>query len=312
MVKEDRSDWVAVAPETTSTTSNKIAPPTTAYQFYQRANTSHIKAELFDNTKVDIGQLTKEVSTRWKALSPSQKKEYEELAQQDLERYQKESEERDAAVLERREQLQKDHAAVREGRRHDRAAPMVNDGPRNHKPKIKKVEDISQRPDLVEAKADQAKRRLEFLLKQSDIFGHFGNVKSESIKKKARKEGDDDEEKEEHSSSPTPGIVRQPSRDMSEQDVDEQQEERDEADEHEATYLTVQPSSLMGKMRQYQLEGLNWMIRLQENGVNGILADEMGLGKVCLLVIGDVCRIIVAWVVGFHCLFMELLVCHDA
>jgi len=27
-------------------------------------------------------------------------------------------------------------------------------------------------------------------------------------------------------------------------------------------------------------EGLNWMIRLQENGVNGILADEMGLGKV--------------------------------
>jgi SWI/SNF-related matrix-associated actin-dependent regulator of chromatin subfamily A member 5 len=26
-------------------------------------------------------------------------------------------------------------------------------------------------------------------------------------------------------------------------------------------------------MRDYQLEGLNWMIRLQENGVNGILAD---------------------------------------
>ncbi|GMH92811.1 hypothetical protein TL16_g12458, partial [Triparma laevis f. inornata] len=33
------------------------------------------------------------------------------------------------------------------------------------------------------------------------------------------------------------------------------------------------------KMRPYQLEGLNWMIRLQEHGVNGILADEMGLGK---------------------------------
>ena len=31
--------------------------------------------------------------------------------------------------------------------------------------------------------------------------------------------------------------------------------------------------------RSYQLEGLNWMIRLQENGINGILADEMGLGK---------------------------------
>lgn len=32
-------------------------------------------------------------------------------------------------------------------------------------------------------------------------------------------------------------------------------------------------------MRPYQLEGLNWMIKLQENGINGILADEMGLGK---------------------------------
>ena len=32
-------------------------------------------------------------------------------------------------------------------------------------------------------------------------------------------------------------------------------------------------------VRSYQLEGLNWMIRLQENGINGILADEMGLGS---------------------------------
>lgn len=55
--------------------------------------------------------------------------------------------------------------------------------------------------------------------------------------------------------------------DNANQDVDE--EERKEVDEHEATYLTTQPSTLGGgKMRQYQLEGLNWMIRLQENGVS--------------------------------------------
>ncbi|CAG8733575.1 18687_t:CDS:2, partial [Acaulospora morrowiae] len=34
-----------------------------------------------------------------------------------------------------------------------------------------------------------------------------------------------------------------------------------------------------GTMRDYQLQGLNWMISLFENGINGILADEMGLGK---------------------------------
>ena len=36
-----------------------------------------------------------------------------------------------------------------------------------------------------------------------------------------------------------------------------EEEERQEVDEHEATYLTTQPSTLRGKMRQYQLEGLN-------------------------------------------------------
>ncbi|OJD32200.1 swi snf chromatin remodeling complex component [Diplodia corticola] len=34
-----------------------------------------------------------------------------------------------------------------------------------------------------------------------------------------------------------------------------------------------------GTMRSYQLEGLEWLTSLYENGLNGILADEMGLGK---------------------------------
>ena len=42
-------------------------------------------------------------------------------------------------------------------------------------------------------------------------------------------------------------------------------------------YLTEQPASLSGgcRMHKYQLEGLNWMIRLHDRGINGILADEM-------------------------------------
>jgi hypothetical protein len=30
-----------------------------------------------------------------------------------------------------------------------------------------------------------------------------------------------------------------------------------------------------GEMRSYQLQGLNWMVSLYHNGLNGILADEM-------------------------------------
>uniref|UniRef100_A0A665TP74 Proliferation-associated SNF2-like protein n=1 Tax=Echeneis naucrates TaxID=173247 RepID=A0A665TP74_ECHNA len=34
-----------------------------------------------------------------------------------------------------------------------------------------------------------------------------------------------------------------------------------------------------GVMRWYQIEGIEWLRMLWENGINGILADEMGLGK---------------------------------
>jgi SNF2 family DNA or RNA helicase len=32
-------------------------------------------------------------------------------------------------------------------------------------------------------------------------------------------------------------------------------------------------------LRDYQLEGLNWLFKLYQSNLNGILADEMGLGK---------------------------------
>ncbi|XP_010546817.1 PREDICTED: probable ATP-dependent DNA helicase CHR12 [Tarenaya hassleriana] len=44
--------------------------------------------------------------------------------------------------------------------------------------------------------------------------------------------------------------------------------------------VTEQPSLLQGgELRTYQLEGLQWMVSLFNNNLNGILADEMGLGK---------------------------------
>lgn len=44
--------------------------------------------------------------------------------------------------------------------------------------------------------------------------------------------------------------------------------------------VTEQPSALVGgELRPYQIEGLQWMLSLFNNNLNGILADEMGLGK---------------------------------
>ena len=41
----------------------------------------------------------------------------------------------------------------------------------------------------------------------------------------------------------------------------------------------AQPKMLSCQLKEYQLKGLNWLVNLYEQGINGILADEMGLGK---------------------------------
>lgn len=141
---------------------------------------------------------------------------------------------------------------------------------------------IAQRQDdLRKERVDQAKRRLEFLLQQSDIFSHFGQVQQDQVKYgltsvaataavagSGKKKGDD---------TAGGGASRRRGTAAADSETLDAQELEQEAVTN-TTYLTTQPSTLgHGEMRAYQLEGLNWMIRLQENGVNGILADEMGL-----------------------------------
>ncbi|XP_037495642.1 chromatin structure-remodeling complex protein SYD [Jatropha curcas] len=44
--------------------------------------------------------------------------------------------------------------------------------------------------------------------------------------------------------------------------------------------IAEQPACLQGgKLREYQMNGLRWLVSLYNNHLNGILADEMGLGK---------------------------------
>ncbi|XP_061423760.1 transcription activator BRG1-like isoform X1 [Lethenteron reissneri] len=50
---------------------------------------------------------------------------------------------------------------------------------------------------------------------------------------------------------------------------------------HAITESVHRQSSLMinGSLKMYQVQGLEWMVSLYNNNLNGILADEMGLGK---------------------------------
>lgn len=107
----------------------------------------------------------------------------------------------------------------------------------------------------------KAKGRLKFLLQQTEIFAHFANGPQSAKDAKKGSKG------------------RHGSKLTEEEEDKEYLKEDEDAGAARGTRLLVQPSCINGKMREYQLAGLNWLIRLYENGVNGILADEMGLGK---------------------------------
>ncbi|CAI5993861.1 unnamed protein product [Closterium sp. NIES-64] len=135
--------------------------------------------------------------------------------------------------------------------------------------KKKELEELVKRQnEAVQAEtADNAKGRLKFLLQQTEIFQHFAQQHDSPVKPKGKGRGK--------------GRGRGSSKLTEEEEDEEYLKEEEEAlgDGGSTTRLLVQPSCIQGKMRDYQLAGLNWMIRLYENGINGILADEMGLGK---------------------------------
>lgn len=81
------------------------------------------------------------------------------------------------------------------------------------------------------------------------------------------------------------GAQQQPLSAQGDGAVGEQAEEDGPADYYNTAHKIVeivseQPSIMVGgKLKDYQIKGLQWMVSLYNNRLNGILADEMGLGK---------------------------------
>lgn len=324
MVKEDRSGWVAVAPEFAAAKKEpEITPAKNAYQYFQKDVSDEVKAEMMGQ-KFDVGQFSRRMRDRWNQLPEDEKEVYEEQARVDMMRFNSESHLADIAAMERKRKLQEErenvviydnadgrkstrraiHKQQRKQEKRDRKKQSASSSkalgdwnsdmedeeeddfsadsdsddstkkkkkppaPRNvsaavqakrdkaKKEKEDKEEYIANRQsDLRKDRANQAKRRLDFLLKQSDIFSHFGGVQEESAKL---------------GSKASTTAVKDGARRTDDEKADEADMEGQ--DEELTTYLTSQPTTIgFGKMRAYQLEGLNWMVRLQENGVNGIL-----------------------------------------
>lgn len=107
------------------------------------------------------------------------------------------------------------------------------------------VTSFETKSEFKEAQQLQKQSRLKFLLDQASVYSDF--LSKKFINNKANEATETDS----NSSAPQPS----------------------------KTHVTQPALVTGGTLKFYQLEGLEWLVSLYENGLNGILADEMGLGK---------------------------------
>ncbi|XP_010900333.1 probable global transcription activator SNF2L1 isoform X2 [Esox lucius] len=157
----------------------------------------------------------------------------------------------------------------------------ANDPPFMLKPPPKVVTKVEGEvdPEYEEKRKTDRANRFEFLLKQTELFAHFIQPTSQKsptspLKVKLGRPRVKQDEKQNLLS------VGDNRHRRTEQEEDEELLSESRKAANVLVRFEESPSYVKnGQLRDYQVRGLNWMISLYENGINGILADEMGLGK---------------------------------
>ncbi|KAI5450775.1 chromatin remodeling complex Adenosinetriphosphatase [Naganishia albida] len=131
-----------------------------------------------------------------------------------------------------------------------------------------------KRGGLEKQKLADSMKRFQYLLGQTELFQHFVDIKKNRDPAFAEML----EAQQAKDSGKGKKAVNDKRHRKSEKEEDAELLQN-EVDEDVYVYDESPPFVKGGKMRDYQVQGLNWMASLHHNGINGILADEMGLGK---------------------------------
>ncbi|ELU04541.1 hypothetical protein CAPTEDRAFT_220290 [Capitella teleta] len=135
---------------------------------------------------------------------------------------------------------------------------------KEHRKKAEREAHEQRKIDVEHAEMKRQQRKLNFLITQTELYAHFIGRKMSGASDKDR-EAILDHLNEGEDSLPTSvhddygSILAHPSLST---DIERQQ-----------------PNIFDGMLKGYQLKGMNWLVNLYNQGINGILADEMGLGK---------------------------------
>jgi DNA helicase INO80 len=153
------------------------------------------------------------------------------------------------------------------------------------KKRDKAEKEIKKKQDE-ERESMMQKKRLEFIMRKSEIYTHF-MAKKLGVEEREKMERGEVEIDEQEAERAVLQIIK--NREMQKKEFEVGKEEKEEREVEEVRLDTVdaaegsgvwkQPSSFKGELKEYQIKGLRWLDSLYQQGINGILADEMGLGK---------------------------------
>ena len=129
------------------------------------------------------------------------------------------------------------------------------------------------RREMEQQKLSDTVDRYKFLLGQTELFAHFISAKGLQV---AEEELASKKASKAKASAGRRGGNRKTEKEEDEELLNDELEE-DAAPLSTETVFTESPQYVNGKLREYQIHGLNWLISLFEHGINGVLADEMGL-----------------------------------